>query len=107
MWMSSNIHITSNASFHLHITISHSSNSTSHRTILHVAPFLGQFSTASASRQRTIMNLASSRRHGIVFVSVLISLQLEANKTIVGYELLRPLISFSAKLLISLFHYVY
>ena len=32
---SSDIHITSNASFHLHITISHSCNSTSHGTILH------------------------------------------------------------------------
>ena len=62
---SSNIHITSNASFHLHITISRSNNSTSHRTILH------EWSPVSWS--------------------VLNSLRLEANTTIVGHEPIRPL----------------
>ena len=59
----STTHITFNTSFHLHITISHSNNVTSHRTILH--------------------------KCGTVSWSVLNSLGLEANTTSISNELIR------------------
>ena len=58
---SSNIHITSNASFHLHITTSHSCNSTSHGTILH------GYGTVSWSVHNSLWleaNKTNTREHG-------------------------------------------
>ena len=64
---SSTTHITFNTSCHLHITVSHSNNSTSHRT-----------------SHRTVFH-----KCGIVSWSVLTSLRLEANKTSFGNEHIR------------------